>query len=173
MALPIADVPGPHWDLKATTLQQHLALLVESNDDAAMQVKNTRVERLKWMHRHTLGCPDTFENTRIEMALLLSRDVTSITDEEVLLHTVRSIEHPDGALRQYLEHADVAVVIGNTLFVHGAVDADTMGYVPLPTRFETPVVKAPAAQASIGPVREWATAMNTFLKEGLQDYANR
>lgn len=37
---------------------------------------------------------------------------------------------PGGALFEYLSNACVAARVGNTLFVHGAVDADTMGYVP-------------------------------------------
>jgi hypothetical protein len=170
--MPIGDVPVPHWDPKATSLAKHLAMLAGGSDEAAMQVKNTRVERLKWMQKHTLGCADTFEYTRTEMALLLSRDAETITDEEVLQHSIDSIANPNGALRQYLEHSDVAVVIGNTLFVHGVVDRNTMGYVPLHTRFENSLVKPPAA-ITIDPVGEWAVAMNQYLKDGLQDFADR
>ena len=35
-----------------------------------------------------------------------------------------------GALRAYLEHGVVGARVGNTLFVHGAVDALNMGFVP-------------------------------------------
>ena len=61
-----------------------------------------------------------------------------ISDEEVVHNFVDDIAEPDGALRQYLAHGSVAAVFGNTLFVHGAVDRQTMGFIPTHTRFELP-----------------------------------
>ena len=45
---------------------------------------------------------------------------------------------------QYLEAAELAVVLGNTLFVHGAVDRQTLGAIPDDsTRFELPAAPPP------------------------------
>ena len=66
----------------------------------------------------------------------------------------------------------MAAVVGNTLFVHGAVDANTMGIVPQHTRFELPTEKSPAAKTDL-PVAEWADAMNAYLAAGMQDHADR
>ena len=78
------------------------------------------------------------------LALLAGRDLSCVTDVQVVENFIADIASEDGALRQYLAHADVAVVLGNTLFVHGAVDAQTMAFVPSHTRFELPQVKQPA-----------------------------
>ena len=119
MARPIDAIPQAHWDPKATTLREHLSAVTGGGDEAALRAANTREERLRYMHQHTLGCPDTFEFRRQELALLEGREPSSVTDEQVVENFIADIASEDGALRQYLAHADVAVVLGNTLFVHG------------------------------------------------------
>ena len=172
MARPIDAIPQAHWDPKATTLREHLSAVTGGGDEAALRAANTREERLRYMHQHTLGCPDTFEFRRQELALLEGREPSSVTDEQVVENFIADIASEDGALRQYLAHADVAVVLGNTLFVHGAVDAQTMAFVPSHTRFELPRVKQPPAAAGMG-VADWAAGLNRYLREGLADHAAR
>ena len=53
----------------------------------------------------------------------------SIDDETVVDSFLEEIQ-PGGSLYDYLSLADVAIVIGTTLFCHGAVDRHTMGFVP-------------------------------------------
>ena len=172
MARPIDAIPQAHWDPKATTLREHLSAVTGGGDEAALRAANTREERLRYMHQHTLGCPDTFEFRRQELALLAGRDLSCVTDAQVVENFIADIASEDGALRQYLAHADVAVVLGNTLFVHGAVDAQTMAFVPSHTRFELPQVKQPPAAAGMG-VADWAAGLNRYLREGLADHAAR
>ena len=51
-------------------------------------------------------------------------------------------------MRAYLESSSLAALLGNTLFVHGAVDARSMGLVPVDTtRFEMP---PPGSEAQVG-----------------------
>ena len=38
--------------------------------------------------------------------------------------------HPDGVVAQYMKHAHVALVVGDTLVVHGAVVNSSMGFLP-------------------------------------------
>jgi hypothetical protein len=144
---------------------------------------NTRVERLKYMLLHTLGCPETFEFRRQELALmrvdpLLSSSSSNnslvvITDDDVLDSFLHEVEHPNGSLRQYLEHANVVAVIGNTLFAHGAVDVNTARFVPqLDSRFENPTSQPPPGQMC-DTVEEWTTALNGYLRHGLDDYVKR
>ena len=53
-----------------------------------------------------------------------------------------------GIMREYLESSSLAALLGNTLFVHGAVDARSMGLVPVDTtRFEMP---PPGSEAQVG-----------------------
>lgn len=85
MARPIDEIPRAHWDTKATTLREHLEAVVGTGaDEAALQAVNTRPERMRYMHLHTLGCAGTFEFRRQEMALLESRDEASVSDDEVV-----------------------------------------------------------------------------------------
>lgn len=170
----IDDIPPPHWDPSAPTLRAYLEGVAKTKGLATAKDVNTRVERLKYMLKHTLGCPDTFEFRRQELAILNGNcDVEDISDDQVLENFVHEVEHPEGSLRQYLENANVAAIVGNTLFVHGAVDANTMKYVPRQdTRFERPLSRPPPGKIC-NAVNEWVNALNDYLKAGLQDYRSR
>lgn len=172
MARPIDEIPRAHWDPKATNLREHLEK-VAAQTGVSVEAANTRAERVKYMHQHTLGCAETFEFRRQEMALLEGRPEATISDEEVVDNFIHDVASPEGALRQYLEHGSVGAVIGNTLFVHGAIDRITMGFVPAPrTPFENPSEKPPAG-AFKEDLGEWVEAMNAYLQEGLKDHAER
>jgi hypothetical protein len=174
MKRPIDEIPPPHWDPKAPTLRQYLEKLAASDTEAStIEELNTRVNRLKYMLEHTLGCPKTFEFRRKEVSILKDVPLEGISDDEVLENILHEIESPEGSLREYLEHANVAVQIGNTLFCHGAVDRNTMKYVPLfDTRFENPPSKPPPKQICED-LPEWIQSLNDYLKNGLLDYQNR
>lgn len=150
LSRPIDEIPPPHWDPTAPTLRQFLEKKQKEmeQDDAStapsLDELNTRVNRLHYLLQHTLGCPHTFEFRRHELALLQDCAVSDIDDEQVVDNFLYHVQH--GALFGYLNHADVAVCVGNTLFCHGAVDAATMQFVPCAaTKFENPVSAPPAA----------------------------
>ena len=176
------EIPPPHWDRKAPSLAEYLA-----QDPAKV---DSRAERLRYMLRHTLGCPDTFELHRREMALLRGVDAATIRDDEVVDDMVAGVGSPNhevaaagaapdaarsadsgssgsvGALREYLECACAAAVVGNTLFVHGAVDARNAGAVLSDsTPFcAPPLPEAPLAQSRL-PVHEWAVSASGRSQE--------
>ena len=131
MARPVDDVPCLPWE--------HLERVATASGLRLEEV-NTQPERLRYMLQHTLGCPDSFELRRDEMALERSCELAKVTDDEVVEHFVDDVTAGrGGALREYLEHADVAAILGSTLFVHDAVDRMTLGFVPADdTRFEVP-----------------------------------
>lgn len=184
MARPINTIPSPFWDPQAPTLQQYLQakqqLLLQdlsSQDTMPQQVPieslNTRTNRLQYLLQHTLGCPDTFRFRRMELALLADLPESQISDDQVVDSFIHEVASPQGSLRQYMELANIAVCIGNTLFCHGAVDQATMQFIPsLQTKFHLPTTKAPPA-AMIDNVHEWTKALNQFLKEGLIDFEKR
>jgi Calcineurin-like phosphoesterase len=172
MARPIADIPPPHWDPTAPSLLEYLQKK-HAATGIPMEQLNTRLNRLHYMLEHTLGCPQTFVFRRQELALLQDKPTSDISDDEVLENFISEVENPKGSLRQYLECASVAVVIGNTLFCHGAVDCNTMRFVPRDdTKFENPPSKPPV-KAMIDDVKEWTEALNQYLQEGLEDYQKR
>ena len=165
MARDPSAIPGPHWDPRAPTLAEHLA---------ATGHADSRAERLRYMYLHTLGCPETFELRRREMSLLYGRaagDAKAPSDEEVVEAAVGDVL-PGGLLRTYMEHADVAVLLGHTLFVHGSVDARTMRFVPGErTRFCLPT--GPQPGRTVDSVDEWCDGLNALLRHGLADHAAR
>jgi len=171
-------IPGPYWDRKAPTLKQYLEQIAVAQGPAGAAAKfDSRAERLRYLFKHTLGCLGTFEYRRQELALLRGvADASEIGDEEVTQHFIDDVTAGGGgALRDYLESAEVAAILGNTLFVHGAVDVQNMGFVPdHNTRFAFPSQQ----QGSSGgrhcaTAREWVVELNAFLKWGLQDHAER
>ncbi|NJN82646.1 MAG: hypothetical protein HC802_10495 [Caldilineaceae bacterium] len=177
MARPLSEIPPPHWDPKAPSLLEYLKIkweLLETNGEKVpLEALNTRVNRLKYLLEHTLGCPKTFEFRRQELAMLRDIAPNSVSDNEIVDSFLQEVKNQDGSLRQYLECANVAVVIGNTLFCHGAVDHNTMKFVPQhDTKFEIPPSKRPPA-AMIDSVHEWVDALNQYLKRGLDNYRRR
>jgi hypothetical protein len=176
MARPIRDIPPPHWDPSAPTLQEFLErMLIKEKEDKNVSIKdlNTRVNRLHYLLKHTLGCPETFTFRRKELSLLWGLPKSEISDEQVVDSFLHEAAHQEGSLRQYFEVADVAVCIGNTLFCHGAVDQATMKFVPsVKTKFENPQSKPPPAE-EIDNVQEWVNALNDYLRHGLADFYKR
>ena len=177
MQRPIDDIPPPHWDPEAPTLRQFLERkrLETCLGGQAVTIYdlNTRVNRLHYLLEHTLGCPNTFGFRRQELSILTDQPVEEIPDESVLESFLFEVENPDGSLRQYLEAADVAVCIGNTLFCHGCVDRATMKFIPShSSKFENPTRK-PLPGAEIDNVQEWCRNLNMYLKAGLKDYEMR
>ena len=169
----IDDIPPPHWDPSAPTLRTYLEEVAKTRGVARAEDVNTRVERLRYMLKHTLGCSDTFEYRRQELAILNECEVEDISDEQVCDNFIHEVEHEDGSLRQYLENANVAAVVGNTLFLHGAVDVNTMQCVPHhDTRFELPKTRAQAGKVC-DDLMEWVSSLNEYLRVGLQDYQAR
>lgn len=205
----------PFWNNNAKSLKEYLEeLREEQGANASLDELNTRAERLRYMFQHTLGCPDTFEFRREEIRVLAqtygeypaksdTHDVTPIQhakEVDILEEPAISIEisddqvvdsflyemSPEGSLRQYLHLSSIAAIVGNTIFVHGAIDRLTMKYVPSPnTKFELPRTPPPsftAPHTTITPpdggrivesVHEWVQSLNEYLQTGMDDYSNR
>lgn len=53
-----------------------------------------------------------------------------VSDEEVVQSYISSLQGPGGVLFQYLQHAQLAVILGDTLFVHGAIGEHSLGFIP-------------------------------------------
>jgi hypothetical protein len=172
------DIARPHWDPEAPTLRQYLESILQKEGKfcnfITVEQLNTRVNRLHCILLHTLGCPHTFEFRRQELAILASRTASpeDITDDEVVQSFLDEIQE-GGSLLEYLQQGQVAAVIGNTLFVHGAVDVNTMQFVPSnDSKFENPKSK-PAPGKICHDLQEWVVELNDYLKHGLDDYKKR
>ena len=82
--------------------------------------KFNRIERLRWILRHTMGAPNAFENRRRELAILEHCQEEDISDADVFLSFRESVEQ-HGIVRAYLEHTQLMLILGDTMFVHGAL----------------------------------------------------
>eukprot|EP01062_Namystynia_karyoxenos_P066713 TRINITY_DN60646_c0_g1_i1.p1 TRINITY_DN60646_c0_g1~~TRINITY_DN60646_c0_g1_i1.p1 ORF type:complete len:534 (+),score=99.79 TRINITY_DN60646_c0_g1_i1:59-1660(+) len=162
-------IPRPHWDPRAPSLSEHLAK-VAAERGCEPAACDTAVERLRWTLLHTLGCPNTFEYRRQELAELEGKDPGAVGDDAVLC-SMQAEARPGGSLWEYMSEAEVGAIVGNTLFVHGAVDARNAGFVPCPkrTRFERPSGPQPGTDVTDEGVAAWVRHLNDFLRAGLAD----
>jgi hypothetical protein len=94
-----------------------------------LTIEQCQLIYLKWMLEKTMGCPHTFRYRREELQRLLQRQ--HISDEEVL-HSFIQAAAPEGVTGQYLQQAQIGVIIPETrvLAVHGGLLAANIGRVP-------------------------------------------
>ena len=70
IARDVTSIPGPHWDPKAPTIYEYLNEMAKELNIKNVNELNTKVNRLKYMLKHTLGCPSTFEFRREELSIM-------------------------------------------------------------------------------------------------------
>ena len=96
-----------------------------------------KVLYLKWMLSETMGCGrlkpsrplDTFDLFRRELSEITGVSEEEVQDEKVLEWLLREVS--DGGLyRRYLSQGVLMHRIEDTLFLHGAVTNQNLGYVP-------------------------------------------
>ena len=83
---------------------------------------------LQWMLK-TMGCPNTFEFLREEIAEIEEVSSETIDDEAVTQKVLQEIQ-PGGVFRDYIEHSQIVHREGDTLYVHGAIPLVGLGFVP-------------------------------------------
>jgi len=135
----IKDISKPFWDRGAKSLKEYLEEVKlgkdgPTGDNGTAQILdelNSKAERLRYMLRHTLGCPETFEFRREEIQILTqifgeypprleTHDFTPIgdlgnepsffhvLDENVVDSFLYEISK-EGSLYQYLKLSQVSV----------------------------------------------------------------
>jgi hypothetical protein len=87
--------------------------------------------QLRWILRHTMGSPNAFELRRRELQLMGDGASSGgdVSDADVVA-SFRDSVGSNGLLREYIGHGRLALILGNTLFVHGAVCERSAGFVP-------------------------------------------
>ncbi len=82
-----------------------------------------------------MGAPHLISHARESLAKLRGVSATAIADDEVVTY-FRDAIRPGGHYFEYIAAGQLAVCLGTTLFVHGAVTKKSIGFVPAPeTRF--------------------------------------
>ena len=127
----LQHAPTKPYSLAGLALAPEISLWICSmmpSEPGGASAVDSRVERMHYYLKHTLGCPHTFEDRRRELAIL-GEATEPVSDERVVDSLVSDIL-PGGCLRAYLENACLAAILGNTIVVHGALEAEAMQLVP-------------------------------------------
>ncbi|CAE8630473.1 unnamed protein product [Polarella glacialis] len=137
----------PPWDRNPKSLEQFL-------DEE--KLPRSLVSKLKWMLHCNMGCQDTtFKTRKHELALPNG----SATDADVLQSYCSSMDpaSKDPWMLDFLLQGQIAVVLGDTLFVHGGLQDESIGVVPGQSRvYDT--------------VEEWVKQLNLWKDAELQDF---
>lgn len=84
-----------------------------------------RPELLRWIFAHTMGAADAFAMRQRELV----KTAQPAGDEDVVASFVADVA-PDGAMWRYLELAELALALDDTLIVHGGISDQSLGHVP-------------------------------------------
>ena len=123
------------------------------------------VNRLKYILEYTMGSSGSFEKRRAELAILLNKSASSISDEDIVASFLNSVApHPvnvkntnDNYLLKYLQYGKIAYIFGEHIFVHGAINKNNMGYVPFGGKL-------------IEDVHLWVATLNNWYHKELNEY---
>eukprot|EP01090_Pellita_catalonica_P004420 TRINITY_DN14249_c0_g1_i1.p1 TRINITY_DN14249_c0_g1~~TRINITY_DN14249_c0_g1_i1.p1 ORF type:complete len:570 (+),score=109.32 TRINITY_DN14249_c0_g1_i1:45-1754(+) len=196
IARKIDEIPAPFWvkQRDRVSLRKYLTQLsttTTSSPSSSLDLEkfNTRTNRLKWMLIHTLGCPKTFEFRRQELQLLAEQAAISkgekkdvkeiqITDDDVTQNMIDSVLNKTGIVRRYLELSVPAVIVGDTLFVHGAAEKKAVGWIPMDGHRYAVIDDAVSGGSIAGgrdvrdtmSAREWVDELCRFTARGMQDF---
>jgi len=157
-----------------TTYREYLQKLVGAS--GSVEAANTAANRVRWILDCTMTAKGAFEYRREELAILSGGSTNDevISDDAVATSFLESISRDDGIVWRYLERAELAALIGCTLFIHGGVPDGAAGWVPtLEMRYETPDASAPVGGRVLPDghsVASWVTAINDFMREALREY---
>ncbi|MET0791719.1 MAG: hypothetical protein ABW061_09385 [Polyangiaceae bacterium] len=103
-----------------------------------------RAALLRWIFENTMGAPHAFAHRAAELA---SAGVAH--DDEAVVRSFLQDLVPTGELTEYLCACRLVHREEHTLFVHGGVSSESLGYVPeAPQRFDT--------------IEAWTAALNSF-----------
>ena len=162
----------PFWDQKAPSFTDF--------------TKDTsEVGRLKYLLEVTLGCKDSFEMRREELAVLgLGRGVAgAVSDADVLASFRDSVCPADGVrevlttsvVLDYLELAQIAALIDGTLFCHGGLPSAAIRFVPsLDLAFTDKCGDVSAVQGTTLPetasLEEWVEHLNAWGHDAVVEH---
>jgi len=145
-------------------------------------LEDSKTNRLKWILHKTMNSPNAFEFRRQELSILLGRE--NINDLEVTNSFIESVQPPHGFVFEYLENAQLAVAIGDTLFIHGGIDEKACLFVPDVKKLSyfdrntgDPVIDEsddiPGYYMNhTTSVHEWIDKLNEFVVDSIQDYCS-
>lgn len=128
---------SPRWLTQQTVPLDYVKKEMETenfSDSVADYVNILSIEKcqliyLKWMLEKTMGCPHSFRYRKEELQRIYPNTVIS---DIMVLRSFINESSPKGIHGQYLQQAQVGVIIPNTglLAVHGGLLPDNIGRIP-------------------------------------------
>jgi hypothetical protein len=116
--------------------------------------KEPRPVLLRWIFQNTMGAKEAFACRHEELA----RAGMPVSDDDVVDSFLEDLG-PGGELRDYLTACQLVHRMGNTLFVHGGLHEDSLGFVP--------------AQGRVEGVDAWGAALNRWYAGQLQAFTEQ
>ena len=150
----------PYWidSYKRITLKTYLK---ENNYE--LNIKN----RLKYIIESNMGFQDGFEKRRTELSIILKKNISKITDTDVISSFVNSVMpfpenielSNDNYILKYLMKGQIAYIFGKHIFVHGAINEYNIGQIP-------------KNKNKIDDVNIWVNELNSWFHKELNEYIN-
>ena len=109
--------------------------------------------RIQWMLKNSMGAPLTFEYRRKEL-----EELGLPSSDEDVAESFRDSVRSNGCLTKLLHQGQLALIIKDTLFIHGALHPHTIDIVP------------PKLQKQDRNLEEWVDALNSFKQQETEDY---
>jgi hypothetical protein len=146
-------------------IQSNPALVEEAKKEVS---RDSPASKLKWILGKTMGAGIAFESRRSELKLV----GLPAEDEDVLNSYLLLLQPSTGLLWRFLSEAKIALLLGNNLFVHGALHEHSLGWVP-PTARKTKVneetVQIGHPERVVPDVVQWTEAINSFARAEVSD----
>ena len=148
----------PYWEDKSVriTLRKYLK---DNNYD--LNIKN----RLKYIVERTMGNKDGFEKRRVELSIILKKNINNISDNDVISSFLNSVlpkpknitQSNDNYMLKYLMQGQLVHIFGEHIFVHGAINEKNIG-------------KIPKNKNTIEDIHIWAKEINNWFHKELKEY---
>ena len=148
----------PYWEDKSVriTLRKYLK---DNNYD--LNIKN----RLKYIVERTMGNKDGFEKRRVELSIILKKNINNISDNDVISSFLNSVlpkpknitQSNDNYMLKYLIQGQLVHIFGEHIFVHGAINEKNIG-------------KIPKNKNTIEDIHIWAKEINNWFHKELKEY---
>ena len=127
--------------------------------------KIDNVSRLKYILDYTMGSNDAFDKRRKELSIILNKNPNLISDNDIVTSFLNSIspnpknikDTNDNYMLKYLKSGKIAYIFGEHIFVHGAINKYSIGYIP-------------NNKNMVNDVDKWVSGLNKWFQKDLKEY---
>lgn len=123
--------------------------------EVAALVHDRKPELLRWIFSNTMGAQPAFEHRRSE----LKDGGFAHGDDDVVRSILTDLMPPGGLHVRYLAQTQLAFRLGKTLYVHGGIGEEALGYVP---------AGGDHGESFVDDVDGWVFDLNAFYRAQLR-----